>query len=66
EPVVEEPVVEEPVVEEVVEETVVEEPVVEEVVEETEEEAAQTFDFGVIAAVAALVSAAGYALSKKR
>ncbi len=66
EPVVEEPVVEEPVVEETVEETVVEEPVVEEVVEETEEEAAQTFDFGVIAAVAALVSAAGYALSKKR
>ncbi len=66
-PVVEEPVVEEPVVEEpVVEETVVEEAVVEETVEETEEEAAQTFDFGVIAVVAAIVSAAGYALSKKR
>ena len=67
-PVVEEePAVEEtPVVEEVVEETV--EEVVEEapVVEETVEEAPQTFDFGVIAAVAALVSAAGYALSKKR
>ncbi len=71
EPVVEEPVVEEPVVEEVVEEVVVEEPVVEEVVEETVEEevapeAAQTFDFGVIAAAAAIVSAAGYALTKKR
>ena len=76
-PVVEEaPVVEEtPVVEEapVVEEEVVETPA-EEVVEEVEapaaeevvEEAPQTFDFGVIAAVAALVSAAGYALSKKR
>ncbi len=67
EPVVEEPVVEEPAVEETVEEVVVEEPVVEEVVvEEVAEEAAQTFDFGVIAAVAAAISAAGYALSKKR
>ena len=35
-------------------------------VAEVAEEAAQTFDFGVIAAVAALISAAGYALSKKR
>ena len=44
------------------------EPVVEEApaAEEVVEEAPQTFDFGVIAAVAALVSAAGYALSKKR
>ena len=71
EPVVEEPVAEEPVVEEVVEEVVVEvvveEPVVEEVVEEeVAPEAAQTFDFGVIAAAAAIVSAAGYALTKKR
>ena len=39
-------------------------PVVEEVVEEVA--APQTFDAGVIAAVAAIVSAAGYALSKKR
>ena len=66
EPVVEEPVVEEPAVEETVEETVVEEAVVEETVEEAEEEAAQTFDFGVIAVVAAIVSAAGYVISKKR
>ena len=66
EEVVEEVVVEEPVVEEVAEEVVVEEPVVEEVAEEVAEEAAQTFDFGVIAAAAALISAAGYALSKKR
>ncbi len=56
-----------PVVEEVVEEVpaaeeIVEEPAVEEVVEE----APQTFDFGVIAAVIALFSAAGYALTKKR
>ncbi len=81
-PVVEEaPAAEEPAVEEVVEvpaeepavEELVEAPV-EEVVEEVEapaaeevvEEAPETFDFGVIAAVAALVSAAGYALSKKR
>jgi len=69
-PVVEEVVEEAPVVEEVVEEPAVE--VVEEVVEapaaeETVvEEAPQTFDFGVIAAVSALVSAAGYALTKKR
>ena len=73
EPVVEEPVVEEPVVEEApveeapVEEVVVEEAVVEEApAEEATKEAAQTFDFGVIAAVAAIVSAAGYAISKKR
>lgn len=39
-------------------------PVVEEVVEEPA--APQTFDMGVIAAVAAVVSAAGYALTKKR
>ncbi len=75
-PVVEEPVVEAPVEEAPAEEVVVEEPVVEEpaeeapvaeeVVEEVVEEAAQTFDFGVIAAVAALISAAGYAISKKR
>ncbi len=66
EPVVEEVVVEEPVVEEVVEEIV--EEVAEEapVVEETVEEAPQTFDFGIIAAVAALVSLAGFAVSKKR
>ena len=38
-------------------------PVVEEVVEES---APQTFDAGIVAAVAAIVSAAGYALSKKR
>ena len=81
EPVVEEAPAEEPVAEEVVEEAPVEEEVVveetveevvEEVVEEAPaaeevvEEAPQTFDFGVIAAAAALVSAAGYALSKKR
>ena len=51
-----EEVVETPV-EEVVDTPVVEEPVV---------EAPQTFDFGVIAAVAAVVSLAGYAVSKKR
>ena len=65
-PVVEETVEEAPAAEEVAEETVeevVEAPAVEETVAE---EAPQTFDFGVIAAVAALVSAAGYALSKKR
>ena len=39
-------------------------PVVEEIVEESA--APQTFDAGVIAAVAAIVSAAGYTLSKKR
>ena len=71
-PVVEEaPAVEEaPVVEEEVVETPAEEVVEEEVeapaAEEAVEEAPQTFDFGVIAVVAALVSAAGYALSKKR
>ena len=42
-------------------------PVVETVAEVVEEAAApQTFDAGVIAAVAAIVSAAGYAVSKKR
>ena len=68
EPVVEEPVVveETPTAEETVEEAVVEEAVVEETVEATEEEAAQTFDFGVIAAALAALSAAGYAISKKR
>ncbi len=71
EPVVEETPVEEPAVEEepVAEEPVVEEEVVEAPAEEApvEEvtEAAQTFDFGVIAAAAALISAAGYAISKK-
>ena len=60
EEVVEAPV-EEPA-EEVVEETV------EEVVEEEApvEEAPQTFDFGVIAAAAAVLSLAGFAVSKKR
>ncbi len=68
-PVVEEVPAEEPAAEVV--ETPVEEPA-EEVVEEVAEapaeveEAPQTFDVGVIAAVAALVSAAGYALTKKR
>ena len=53
------PVVEEtPAVEEPVEEAPVE--------EETVEEAPETFDFAVIAAIAAAVSAAGYAISKKR
>ncbi len=79
-PAVEETPVEEPAAEEVVEEApaaeeVAEEPAAEEVVEEVVEapaaeevveEAPQTFDFGVIAAAAALVSAAGYALTKKR
>ncbi|MBR5312551.1 MAG: discoidin domain-containing protein, partial [Clostridia bacterium] len=56
-------VIEAPVVEEEAPvEEVVETPAAAEVVEE----AAQTFDFGVIAAVAALISAAGYAISKKR
>jgi hypothetical protein len=71
-PVVEE-VVEAPVEEPVVEEVVAEEPVVEEeVVEEAPaaaivvEEAPQTFDFGVIAAISALVSLAGFSLTKKR
>ena len=53
----EEEVVEAPVEEEVAEEA----PVVEEEVTE----AAQTFDFGVIAAVAAAIAAAGFAISKK-
>jgi len=59
-----------PAAEEVVEapvEEVVEAPAEEPAeVAEVVEEAPQTFDFGVIAAVAALVSAAGYALTKKR
>lgn len=41
-------------------------PVVEEVVETTVTQAPQTFDAGVIAVITAIVSAAGYALSKKR
>ncbi len=75
-PAAEEPVVEE-VVEETVEEPVVEEPAAEEVVVETpavEETvvetpvvtAPQTFDAAVIAAISAVVSLAGYAISKKR
>ncbi len=78
-PVEEAPAEEPAPVEEVVEEAPAEEPAeevveapVEEVVEEVEapaaeevEEAPQTFDVGVIAAVVALVSAAGYAISKK-
>ena len=69
-PVVEEaPAVEEaPVVEEVVEEPaeeVVEEVVEAPVVEEVVEEAPQTFDFGVVAAIAAIASLAGFAASKK-
>ncbi len=69
-PVVEEtPAVEEaPVVEEVVEEPaveVVEEVVETPVVEEVVEEAPQTFDFGVVAAIAAIASLAGFAASKK-
>ncbi len=76
EPVVEEPaveevveVIEEPVVEEIVEPIVTEEP---EVVEETPVEepvvtvAPQTFDIGIVAAVSAVLSAAGYALTKKK
>lgn len=62
-----EEVVEEPVVEETPAEEAVEETVVEEVVEETVvEEAPQTFDFGIAAAVAAVASLAGFAVSKKR
>lgn len=70
EPVVEEPAVEEPAVEEpIVEEPAVEEPVVEEhVVEEpvVVEKAAQTFDMGVTAVISAVVSLAGYTLTKKK
>ncbi len=74
-PAEEAPVEEAPAEEAPVEEAPVEEAPVEEVVEAPAEEiveapaeatAPQTFDFGVIAAVAALVSAAGYALTKKR
>jgi hypothetical protein len=57
----EEAPVEEPA-EEVVEEEVVEAPAAAVVVEE----APQTFDFGVIAAISALVSLAGFSLTKKR
>ena len=67
EEVVEEPapeVVEEPVPE-VVEEEPAEE-VVEEPVEETVEEAPATFDLGVMAAVAAVITGAGVVLGKKR
>ena len=42
-----------------------EEPAAEEETVEAPAEAPETFDFGVIAAVAAIVSAAGYALSRK-
>lgn len=76
-PVEEEPVEEAPTdEEEPIEEIIVEEPVTVEaktVAESTEaeaeeavEEAAQTFDMGIIAAVSAIVSLAGYAVSKKR
>lgn len=60
------PVEEAPVEEEVVVEAPAEETVEAPAAEETVEEAPQTFDFGVIAAVTALISAAGYAISKKR
>lgn len=74
-PVVEEPVVEEPVVEEpAVEEPAAEEPAAEETVETPavaeapveEAEAPETFDMGIIAAAAAVVSLAGYAVSKRK
>ncbi|MBQ2277226.1 MAG: hypothetical protein II333_01535, partial [Clostridia bacterium] len=75
-PAVEEVPAEEPAAEEApAEEVPVEEPaeeIVEEVVEEAPaaaavvEEAPQTFDFGVIAAISALVSLAGFSLTKKR
>ena len=65
-PVAEEPAAEEVVEEVVVEEPVVEAPVVEEVVEAPVAQAPQTFDAVVIAAAAAVVSLAGYAVSKKR
>jgi len=66
--VVEEPAAEEEpaeVVEAPAEEVVVEEEPAE-VVEAPVEEAPQTFDFGVIAAISALVSLAGFTLTKKR
>lgn len=65
---VEEAPLEEPVVEEtpVAEETVVEEVVAEAPVVEAEETAPQTFDFGIAAAASALISLAGYMISKKR
>ncbi|MGN1346086.1 MAG: hypothetical protein ACI4V1_04825 [Eubacteriales bacterium] len=73
----EEPAAEESAAEEVVETPVVEEPIVEEPVaeapaaEETVEAPApaaapQTFDAGILAALAAAVSAAGYAVSRKK
>lgn len=72
-PAAEEPAAEETVeepAEETKEEEVVEAPAAEESAEETKEEevveAPVTFDFGVVAAIAASVSALGYALSKKR
>ncbi len=74
-PVVEEPApveevpAEEPAAEEVVEapaEEVVEAPVEEPAAEEVVEEAPQTFDLGVIAAISAIVSLAGFTFTKKR
>ncbi len=50
---------------ETVAETVVEETVAEETVETVVESAPQTFDMGIIAAAAAVVSLAGYAVAKK-
>ena len=73
-PAVEEPAVEEVPAEEPAAEEIAEEPAEEIAAEETVEEPAaevvvedapQTFDFGVIAAVSALISLAGYALVKK-
>lgn len=65
-----EEVTEEAPVEEVAEDAPAAEEVVEETVEspaaEVVEEAPQTFDMGIVAALAALVSAAGYAFTKKR
>ena len=70
---VEAPAEETPTAEEAVEEEIVEVPAVEEiaetpVIEEAAEvtEAPQTFDFGMIAAVSALISLAGFAVTKKR
>ncbi len=67
-------VVDTPTVEEVVDNSTVEEvvdtPAVEEVVDaptvEEVVDAPQTFDFGVITAIATIISATGYAISKKR
>ena len=70
---VEAPAEETPTAEEAVEEEIVEVPAVEEiaetpVIEEAAEvtEAPQTFDFGMIAAVSALISLTGFAVTKKR